>query len=130
MCISSDLPKNVQNKHISSLLSRIIAKKKISFLKEKLNSLNEKYFKQKINKVFFKNHKSKWGSCSTNGNINISTRLLFAPDDILDYICIHELAHLIEHNHSDRFWTLVEKAMPDYKEKEKWLKEQCNNAEF
>jgi len=128
--ISSDLPKNVQNNHISSLLSRIVAKKKIPFLKEKLNALNESHFKQKINKVFFKNHKSKWGSCSANGNINISTRLLFAPDDVLDYICIHELAHLIEHNHSDSFWALVEKVMPDYKEKEKWLKEQGDNVEF
>lgn len=130
ICVSSELPKETQNKHISSLLSRIIARKRIPFLKEKLNTLNERHFKQKINKIFFKNHKSRWGSCSANGNINISTRLLFAPDDVLDYICIHELAHLIEHNHSDRFWALVEKAMPDYKEKEKWLKEQDNNAGF
>ncbi len=130
LCVSSELPKEEQNKHISSLLSRIIARKRLPFLKEKLNALNEKHFEQKINKVFFKNHKSKWGSCSANGNINISTRLLFAPDDVLDYICIHELVHLIEQNHSDRFWALVEKAMPDYKEKEKWLKEQGDNAEF
>jgi hypothetical protein len=45
-----------------------------------------------------------------------------APDDILEYVCIHELAHLCEMNHSPRFWALVKKAMPDYKEKEKWLK--------
>lgn len=130
LCVSSELPEEIQNKHISSLLSRIIAKKRIPFLKAKLNELNEKYFRQKINKIFFKNHQSKWGSCSANGNINISTRLLFAPDDILDYICIHELAHLIEHNHSNRFWALVEKAMPEYKEKEKWLKEQGNDVRF
>lgn len=130
LCVSSELSKETQNKHISSLLSRIISKKRASFLKEKLNALNEKHFKQKINKIFFKNHKSKWGSCSANGNINISTKLLFAPDDVLDYICIHELAHLIEHNHSDGFWALVEKAMPEYKEKEKWLKENGENVGF
>ncbi len=130
LCVSSEIPKNMQNKHISSLLSRLVAKKRIPFLKEKLYTLNEKHFNQKINKIFFKNHKSKWGSCSVNGNINISTRLLFAPDDILEYICVHELAHLIEHNHSDRFWALVEKAMPEYKEKEKWLKENGENISF
>lgn len=130
LCVSSELPKEVQNKHISSLLSRIIAKKRMPFLKEKLNALNEKHFNQKINNIFFKNHKSKWGSCSENGNINISTRLIFAPDDVLEYICIHELAHLIEHNHSGRFWALVEKAMPDYKEKEKWIKENGDNICF
>ena len=128
--ISSELPKEAQNKHVSSLLSRIIAKQRISMLKEKISALNEKHFNRSVNKIFFKNHKSKWGSCSENGNINISTRLLFAPDNVLEYICIHELAHLIEHNHSNMFWALVEKAMPDYKEKEKWLKEQGGDIKF
>ena len=130
LSISSDLPKEVQNKHISTLLSRIIGKQRIHILKEKINKLNEKHFKQKLNKIFFKNHQSRWGSCSANGNINISTRLLFAPDDVLEYVCIHELAHLIEHNHSDSFWALVEKAMPNYKEKEKWLKENGEDISF
>ena len=130
LCVSFELSKEAQNNHISSLLSRIIAKQRVSMLKEKINKLNEKHFNKKINKIFFKNHKSKWGSCSENGNINISTRLLFAPNDILEYTCIHELAHLIEHNHSERFWALVEKAMPDYKEKEKWLKEQGGDIGF
>jgi len=128
--VSSELSKEAQNRHISSLLSRIIARQRISMLKEKISALNEKHFKQKINKIFFKNHQSRWGSCSANGNINISTRLLFAPDDVLEYVCIHELAHLIEHNHSDKFWSLVEKVMPDYKEKEKWLKENGEDISF
>lgn len=128
--ISSELPKDMQNKHISSLLSRILARERMPFLKEKLHSLNEKHFKQEINKIFFKNLRSRWGSCSGDGNINISTRLLFAPDDILECVCIHELAHIIEHNHSDNFWALVEKAMPDYEEKQKWLKENGHTLGF
>jgi predicted metal-dependent hydrolase len=55
---------------------------------------------------------------------------LFAPKDVFDYICIHELAHLVEQNHSDKFWALVEKAMPDYMEKEKWLKENRGLCKF
>ena len=123
LCLSSRLSKQEQNRQISTLLSRCVAHKRLPELKEKINSLNKKHFNQKINNICFKNHKSKWGSCSHKGNINISTRLLFAPDEVLEYVCIHELAHLIEHNHSKRFWALVEKAVPDYKEKQKWLKE-------
>ena len=51
-------------------------------------------------------------------------------DDILEYVCIHELAHLIEHNHSDRFWALVEKAMPNFREKINWLKENGHGCSF
>ena len=71
-----------------------------------------------------------WGSCSEKGNINISTRLLFAPEDVLEYVCIHELAHLIEQNHSEKFWQLVKNAMPNYQEKRKWLKENGDSICF
>lgn len=128
--ISSSLPKERQNHHISTLLSRCVASKRLPKLQEKINELNNKHFNQKINKIFFKHNKSNWGSCSRAGNINISTRLLFAPDEVLEYVCIHELAHLIEQNHSERFWTLVENAMPNYKEKQSWLKENGNICKF
>ncbi|MEA3378936.1 MAG: YgjP-like metallopeptidase domain-containing protein [Nanoarchaeota archaeon] len=101
--ISSNLPKDVRNKYVSTLLSRCIARKRLTFLQEKIHELNAKHFNQEINRIFFKHNKSNWGSCSSKGNINISTRLLFAPDDVLEYVCIHELAHLIERNHSKNF---------------------------
>jgi len=123
LSISSNLSLEERNVHISKLISRCIADQRLPDLKNKIEILNDRYFTKNINRVVFKNNNSNWGSCSEKGNINISTRLLFAPDDILKYVCIHELAHLIELNHSDRFWNLVEKAMPEYKEKEKWLKE-------
>ncbi|MBI2669489.1 M48 family metallopeptidase [Candidatus Woesearchaeota archaeon] len=94
------------------------------------DELNAKHFHQKINKIFFKNIKSRWGSCSSNGNINISSGLLFAPDEVLESVCIHELAHLIEHNHSERFWTLVKTALPDYDERKKWLQENGQACSF
>ena len=130
LSISDNLSKEEQNNHISSLISRCIAYKRLPKLQEKIYELNGKHFNRKINKIFFKHNKSNWGSCSNAGNINISTRLLFAPDEVLEYVCIHELAHLIEQNHSDRFWTLVETAMPDYVEKERWLKENGNLCRF
>ena len=130
LCISNNLSKKQQNEHISSLISRCIGRKRLPRLQQKIEELNKQHFKQKLGKIFFKYNKSNWGSCSRVGNINISTRLLFAPDDVLEYVCIHELAHLLEHNHSKRFWELVAKAMPDYKTKEKWLKEKGDICRF
>lgn len=111
-------------------MSRCIAGKRLVGLQKRIEELNNKNFNQPLRKIFFKHNKSNWGSCSSAGNINISTRLLFAPDDVLDYACIHELAHLIEHNHSENFWNNVEKAMPNYKEKQEWLKEHGNTCSF
>lgn len=130
LSISSNLSKEQRNKHISTLLSRCIASKRLPKLKEKINEINKKHFNQKINKIFFKHNKSNWGSCSKAGNINISTRLLFAPDGVLEYVCVHELAHLAEHNHSKKFWGFVEKAMPEYNEKVEWLKENGDECKF
>lgn len=130
LIISSNLSDDRKKKHISTLLSRCVARRRLPELHERIKRHNSLHFSQPLKKIFFKNNSSNWGSCSRQGNINISTRLLFTPDDMLDYVCIHELAHLIEHNHSDRFWALVEKAMPDYKEKEKWLKEHGSTCVF
>lgn len=130
LIISANLSKELQNKHISVLLSRCVAAERLPDLQRKIEELNRRHFNQKINKISFKHQKSKWGSCSRAGNINISTRLLFAPEDVLEYVCIHELAHLIEHSHSERFWGLVENAMPGYKEKIRWLKENGEKCRF
>jgi len=130
LIMSDNLSKEEQNNQISTLISRCIGSRRLPKLQVKIHELNKKHFNQKINKIFFKHNKSNWGSCSSVGNINISTRLLFAPDEVLEYVCIHELAHLIEINHSKNFWTLIETALPDYKEKEQWLKENADICRF
>ncbi|MBI4919245.1 M48 family metallopeptidase [archaeon] len=130
LTISSNLSKEIQQKHISTLLSRCIAQKKYSWITRKVHEINQKHFNKEIKNIFLKNTKSIWGSCSGDKNINLSTRLLFAPEEIIDYVIIHELAHLIEHNHSENFWKIVENIMPDYQEKRNWLKENNNKCEF
>jgi predicted metal-dependent hydrolase len=70
--------------------------------------------------------KSRWGSCSAKKNINFSWMLIMADDGVIDYIVVHELAHLIELNHSPRFWKIVESVLPDYKKRQKRLKELQN----
>ena len=66
--------------------------------------------------------KTRWGSCSSKGNLNFNCLLMLSPKEVQDYIIVHELCHRIEMNHSARFWQLVENYMPDYKKREKWLK--------
>ncbi|MDI9408931.1 MAG: SprT family zinc-dependent metalloprotease [Candidatus Pacebacteria bacterium] len=65
---------------------------------------------------------TRWGSCSSRGNLNYSWRLIFAPPEVVDYVAAHEVAHLVELNHSPRFWALVERLIPDYETHRKWLK--------
>ncbi|MCL2771932.1 MAG: M48 family metallopeptidase [Oscillospiraceae bacterium] len=66
--------------------------------------------------------KTRWGSCSGRNSINFSWRLVMADDDVIDYVVVHELAHIREHNHSSRFWAVVEQVFPDYKVRQNKLK--------
>ncbi len=67
--------------------------------------------------------KTRWGSCNRKGDINFTYRLLFVPEKLIDYVVVHELAHLKEMNHSSRFWSVVGQTMPDYKLRRKQLRE-------
>jgi predicted metal-dependent hydrolase len=75
-----------------------------------------------FSKIKIINNKSKWGSCSSKAVISFNWRLVFAPKNILKYLVVHEMCHIIEMNHSTHFWNLVEKFCPDYKLAKLWLK--------
>ena len=85
------------------------------------------YFAAKIGVSYggitIRNQKTRWGSCSSIGNLNFNCLLMLTPPEIQDYVVVHELCHRKEMNHSDRFWKEVEKILPDYKERKAWLKE-------
>jgi len=75
--------------------------------------------------VSMKNYKSRWGSCSSNGELTYNWRIILTPHRIVDYVVVHELCHLLEHNHSPRYWRHVEHHVPDWRDCRDWLK-YCN----
>ena len=74
-------------------------------------------------RITIRNQKTRWGSCSSKGNLNFNCLLMLAPSEVRDYVVVHELCHRLEMNHSPRFWAEVERILPDYKARIKWLKE-------
>lgn len=86
----------------------------LKIVRERVEELNKTYsfFYKKIS---VRNSKSRWGSCSSKKNLNFNYKILFLSKDLQNYIIVHELCHLREMNHSDKFWNLVAQSIPDYK---------------
>ena len=130
--IEANYCKVVINQESIEIYSNFLQDKSIfvQFLKDKLLLEVTKlvdFFAIKHNLSFGKirimNNKNKWGSCSSKGVLSFNWRLVFAPKEILEYLVVHEMCHMIEMNHSMRFWNLVEKLYPDYKVAKLWLKQ-------
>ena len=74
-------------------------------------------------RISIREQKTRWGSCSGQGNLNFNWKLILMPPEILDYVVVHELAHRKQMNHSKLFWAEVERILPDYERRRRWLKE-------
>jgi predicted metal-dependent hydrolase len=72
-------------------------------------------------RIQVRDQRTRWGSCSTTGTLSFNWRLVLAPFDVLDYVVVHELCHLVEPNHSRRFWKLVERRRPNWRAQRDWL---------
>ena len=109
---------------------KLTREKVIALAEEALKVIPERveYFAKVIGvtygKITVRNQKTRWGSCSSKGNLNFNCLLMLAPPEVLDYVVVHELCHRKQMNHSKAFWLEVEKVLPNYKEVGKWLKEE------
>ena len=95
-----------------------------------LASLTE-YWAEKIGVgygcISIRGQRTRWGSCSSKGNLNYNYLLMLCPDDVIEYVVIHELCHRIYMNHSKRFWEKIEEFCPNYRQARKWLKQNGNS---
>src|SRR5450830_845542 len=95
-------------------MARILVENRLSVI--------NKFYNFKINRVAIKNTTTRWGSCSSKGNLNFNYKIIYLKQSLADYLIVHELCHLGELNHSKRFWALVLKIIPDYAKINKELK--------
>jgi len=79
--------------------------------------------------IGIKTFKSRWGSCSAKGKVDFNWKIMMAPNQIVDYVVVHELCHLKYHDHSVRFWKSVERVIPEYAECKEWLKANAGQLE-
>ena len=124
-------------KHLSNCTSQNQQKltdQEIQALREKARALvteRVQYYAPLIgvtyNQIVIRAQHTRWGSCSSKGNLNFNCLLALVPMEVLDYVVVHELCHRKELNHSERFWNEVTKILPDYKVRKKWLKDNGSN---
>lgn len=95
--------------------------KALNFVLKKISEIN-KVYRFEYKKVYIRNQRTRWGSCSSKGNLSFNFKIIYLPEDLQNYLIAHELCHLEHMNHSKSFWDCVERAIPDYKIKSKRLK--------
>ena len=113
-----------KGKH-KTLLKDWMKKRALSNLENIIQNYSSN-LKIKVKKIRLSSSYNYWGYCNSSGVISINWRLIFAPSEVMHYIVAHELSHLIEFNHSDKFWHQVESLCPDYKKQIRWLKKNDN----
>ena len=103
-----------ERKRLTEQAARILSEK-VRFYTDKMGVT--------VNRITVRSQRTRWGSCSVKGNLNFNCLLMLCPEEVQDYVVVHELCHRKELNHSPRFWAEVERILPDYKIRQTWLKD-------
>ncbi len=114
-----------RSKLISVAVKRLLSKSALPEVWSRVSYINNTYYGFDVRSVSINRiNLTRWGSCSPReGKINLDLRLIFAPPGVIDSVIVHELCHMKVSRHNEKFWGLVHRAMPDYKEKRRWLNE-------
>lgn len=118
---------DIDQDKLKAIFAKFIMGKFEKNLISRVLKINQNTVNKELQSIEIKNHKSRWGSCSSKGEITISVNTLLAPLWVIDYVIIHELCHLVHMNHSVQFWQEVKKYYPKYKEAVNYLKAQGLN---
>ena len=119
LCLT--LPRPDSDPDVRAAIRAVLSRRALERIRERLQYYAPRVGVSAERRVAIREQKTRWGSCSGKGNLNFNWKLIMAPPQVLDYVVIHELCHLLEFNHSPRFWALVEAQMPEYKSWKKWL---------
>jgi predicted metal-dependent hydrolase len=120
-----------KSERVSELVREKLSEALLPEVNLRMQAINQKHYNFSYNHVRIKRQSRLWGSTShPQENINLNFKLFFAPEPIVEYVMAHELSHLKVHNHSRRFWEMVERAVPDHKERRKWLRQNGGKLGF
>ncbi len=121
--------KKVKKNGVKLELERFYKKEARKYFTELVDKWSDKYGVE-YRKIYIKNQKTRWGSCSNKGNINLNWRLIMTRPDISEYVVAHEVTHLIEKSHSPGYWGILSKHCDNIKEKKRWLKDNSPSLIF
>ena len=120
------ISKNIDSKQIQKYLKQWYKEESEKIVNDRVNKLCKKHSilsQIKFTEIKVKEQKKRWGSCTSKGNIYINSKIAMLRIDVIDYIIVHELSHIVHFNHSKEFYEFVENILPEYKNQIKWLKD-------
>lgn len=124
-CLTLYCPKHLPEKTRADFVKQHLEQWFISHALDRLTDKTSRFAKVlgvSPKSIKVRDYKSRWGSCSASGDVSYNWRVSMAPHHIVDYVVVHELCHMLEHNHSPRYWQHVENVIPGYREDRQWLK--------
>ncbi|MBN1216308.1 MAG: M48 family metallopeptidase [Candidatus Lokiarchaeota archaeon] len=119
--INKNLSKKERFEKIKQILVKWYKKKALNVIKNRIGKYL-KYLDDKPKEIKVRDYKIRWGTCTSDKRLIFNWRIIMAPVDVIDYVIVHELAHIEVPNHSTKFWNKVESLFPDYKKMKEWLK--------